>query len=52
MHSHSLQVIDLADGNKSKESLFFLAPCRGYHCGNESAEAAVSIIIINNDHCW
>ncbi|XP_011403530.2 PREDICTED: uncharacterized protein LOC105312516 isoform X1 [Amphimedon queenslandica] len=47
-NSLPLQVIDLADGNKSKESLFFLAPCQGYHCGMESAEAAICQEISND----
>lgn len=40
---YRLQISDLANGNKSEEIFFFLAPCSGYSCGNEGPETAVSI---------
>ena len=42
-YNNRLQIFDSNGKNKSEESLFFIAPCEGYACGNEGPETAVSL---------
>ena len=44
LHYIRLQIFDSNGRNKSEESLFFIAPCEGYACGNEGPETAVSLM--------